>query len=72
MTAALADTPSVSVPTTFVWSDGDLAIGRASAEACAKYVTGAFEFVELADISHWIPEEAPDALAAAILKRVRG
>ncbi|MGA9100507.1 alpha/beta fold hydrolase [Aeromicrobium sp.] len=72
MTAALADTPSVSVPTTFVWSDDDLAIGRASAEACGDHVTGPFEFVELAGISHWIPEEAPADLAAAILERARG
>ena len=72
MTAALADTPSVSVPTTFVWSDDDLAIGRTSAEACRDHVTGPFEFVELAGISHWIPEEAPADLAAAILERVRG
>jgi pimeloyl-ACP methyl ester carboxylesterase len=72
MTAALADTPSVSVPTTFVWSDDDLAIGRTSAEACGDHVTGPFEFVELAGISHWIPEEAPADLAAAILERVHG
>jgi pimeloyl-ACP methyl ester carboxylesterase len=72
MTAELADTQSVSVPTTFVWSDGDLAIGRASAEACGEHVTGPYEFIELAGISHWIPEEAPTDLAAAILQRVRG
>jgi len=71
MTAALADTPAVSVPTTFVWSDGDWAIGRTSAEACGQHVTGPFRFVELNGVSHWIPEEAPDALAAAILERVR-
>lgn len=72
MTAALADLPSVSVPTTYVWSDGDWAIGRASAEACADHVTGPFRFVELDGISHWIPEEAPGDLADAILQRVRG
>jgi pimeloyl-ACP methyl ester carboxylesterase len=72
MTAALADLPSVSVPTTYVWSDGDWAIGRASAEASDEHVTGPYEFIELADISHWIPEEAPADLAAAILQRVRG
>jgi pimeloyl-ACP methyl ester carboxylesterase len=71
MTAALADLPSVSVPTTFVWSDGDWAIGRASAEACGDHLTGPFGFVELEGISHWIPEEAPDVLAGAILERVR-
>ncbi len=72
MTAALAETPSVSVPTTYVWSDGDWAIGRASAEACGEHVTGSFRFVELDGVSHWIPEEVPDDLAAAILERVRG
>ncbi len=72
MTAALAETPSVSVPTTYVWSDGDWAIGRASAEACGEHVTGPFQFVELDGVSHWIPEEVPDDLAAAILERVRG
>ncbi len=72
MTAALADTPAVSVPTTFVWSDGDWAIGRTSAEACGQHVSGPFRFVELNGVSHWVPEEAPDALAAAILERVRG
>jgi pimeloyl-ACP methyl ester carboxylesterase len=71
MTAALADLPPVSVPTTYVWSDGDWAIGRASAEACGDHVTGPFEFVELDGVSHWIPEEAPGELADAILKRVR-
>lgn len=72
MTAALAETPSASVPTTYVWSDGDWAIGRASAEACGEHVTGPFRFVELDGVSHWIPEEVPDDLAAAILERVRG
>lgn len=72
MTSALADLPTVSVPTTFVWSDGDWAIGRASAEACEKHVTGPFAFVELNGVSHWIPEEAPAALADAALDRIRG
>ena len=71
MTAALADLPSVSVPTTYVWSDGDWAIGRASAEACGDHLTGPFEFVEFTSVSHWIPEEAPGDLATAILERVR-
>src|SRR5689334_8460898 len=37
----------VEVPTTFVWSDGDVAIGRTAAQACAEYVTGDYRFVEL-------------------------
>jgi pimeloyl-ACP methyl ester carboxylesterase len=58
------------VPTTYVWSDGDVAVGRTAAEACANYVTGDYRFVELPGITHWIPEQAPDQLAAAILDRV--
>lgn len=61
---------TVDVPTTYVWSDGDVAIGRTAAEACAEYVTGDYRFVELPGVTHWIPEQAPDRLAAAILERV--
>jgi pimeloyl-ACP methyl ester carboxylesterase len=60
----------VAVPTTYVWSDGDVAIGRTAAEACANYVTGDYSFVELPGITHWIPEQAPEQLAAAILDRI--
>jgi pimeloyl-ACP methyl ester carboxylesterase len=60
----------IAVPTTYVWSDGDVAIGRTAAEACANYVTGDYSFVELPGITHWIPEQAPDQLAAAILDRI--
>ena len=60
----------VSVPTTYVWSDGDVAIGRTAAEACENYVTGDYAFVELPGITHWVPEQAPDQLTAAILERI--
>jgi pimeloyl-ACP methyl ester carboxylesterase len=60
----------VGVPTTYVWSDGDVAIGRTAAEACAGYVTGDYRFVELPGVTHWIPEQAPDRLATAVLDRI--
>jgi pimeloyl-ACP methyl ester carboxylesterase len=60
----------VGVPTTYVWSDGDVAIGRTAAEACANYVTGDYRFVALPGVTHWIPEQAPEQLAQAILDRV--
>ncbi len=70
MTADLGELPAVTVPTTYVWSDEDIAIGRAGAIDCINYVDAPYEFVELAGISHWIPEEAPGRLAAAILARI--
>ncbi|NES17029.1 MULTISPECIES: alpha/beta fold hydrolase [Micromonospora] len=60
----------VAVPTTFVWSDKDIAIGRTAAEACARHVTGDYRFRTLTGVTHWIPDEAPAPLAEAILARV--
>lgn len=67
----LAAVGPVSVPTTYVWSDRDIAIGRTAAAACAAHVTGDYRFVELTGVSHWIPDRAPAPLADAILARVR-
>jgi pimeloyl-ACP methyl ester carboxylesterase len=61
---------AVDVPTTYVWSDGDVAIGRTAADACANYVTGDYRFVDLPGVTHWIPEQAPKELATAILDRI--
>ncbi|MEV2238860.1 alpha/beta fold hydrolase [Micromonospora sp. NPDC049891] len=69
--ADLAAIGPVAVPTTFVWSDGDVAIGRVAAQACAAHVTGDFRFVELSGVTHWIPDETPTPLAEAIVARVR-
>lgn len=60
----------VRVPTTFVWSDEDAAVGRTAAEACGQYVSGPYRFVELNGVSHWVPEQAPEALADAVLAQV--
>ena len=60
----------VPVPTAYVWSDADVAIGRKAAEACAEHVNGDYRFVELAGVSHWIPEQAPEQLAIAVLDRI--
>ncbi|GAW49017.1 MULTISPECIES: alpha/beta fold hydrolase [unclassified Nocardioides] len=62
----------VSVPTTLVWSDGDVAVGRAAVDATARWVDAPYELVVLGGVSHWIPTQAPEALAEAILARVAG
>lgn len=60
----------VRVPTTHVWSDGDVAVGRRGAELCGRHVEAPYELVVLEGVSHWIPEHAPGPLADAILKRM--
>jgi pimeloyl-ACP methyl ester carboxylesterase len=68
----MAATPPVSTPTTFVWSDGDVALDRVGAELTADQCVGPYRFLPLEGVSHWIPEEAPEALAEAIAERVLG
>jgi pimeloyl-ACP methyl ester carboxylesterase len=65
------EVPDVSVPTTLVWSDGDVALGRRMAELTEEHVNGPYEFIELTGASHWIPEERPADLAEAIIGRAR-
>jgi pimeloyl-ACP methyl ester carboxylesterase len=59
-----------TVPTTFVWSDRDIAITRSGAEATRDWVDAPYQFLELPGVSHWIPTHAPDDCAAAIIERV--
>jgi pimeloyl-ACP methyl ester carboxylesterase len=63
----LADLPLVTVPTLYVWSTGDAALGRPAAEASADFVSGPYDFVVLEGVSHWIPEAAPQELARLLL-----
>lgn len=67
MTREMNELPPVTVPTTYVWSTDDTALGRAGAERCGEFVQGPYRFVTLDGVSHWIPEEAPTALATAVL-----
>ena len=71
MTSEFGRLGPVKVPTTYVWSNGDSAIGRAAAERCGEFPSSEYSFVELDGISHWVPEEAPARLAAEIIARVR-
>lgn len=70
MTRTFGDLPPIQVPTTYVWSTADPAIGPAAAQRCAEFVDAPYRFVVLDGASHWIPEEQPHALADAILARV--
>jgi len=66
----LAELEIIEVPTTYVWSDADFAIGTVAAQRCAGYVKGEYEFVALGRVGHWIPDAAPEPLATAIVRRV--
>lgn len=57
----------VIVPTLYVWSTEDIALGRVAAEATADHVTGPYRFEVLEGVSHWIPDVAADRLNPLLL-----
>ena len=48
----------VEVPTLYLWSDQDMALGEAAALDTANYCKGPYRFETLAGKSHWLIEEA--------------
>ena len=65
------DQGPVTVPTLYVWSDGDVALGPDAAKLTADHVTGPYRFEPLEGVSHWIPEEAPDRLNQFLLEHLQ-
>jgi pimeloyl-ACP methyl ester carboxylesterase len=69
-TGGLRRAREVTVPTLYVWSTGDFALGRTAAELTARYVSGPYRFEVLEGVSHWIPEEAPDEVVRLVLEHI--
>ena len=60
----------VTVPTLYVWSTNDPALGRTAAEATRKHVTGSYRFEVLEGVSHWVMQDAPDELNRLLLAHI--
>jgi pimeloyl-ACP methyl ester carboxylesterase len=57
----------IHVPTLYAWSDGDPALGREAALSTREWVRAPYRFEIFEGVSHWIPEQAPDRLAALLI-----
>ncbi|MFI7367363.1 alpha/beta fold hydrolase [Streptomyces sp. NPDC050149] len=57
---------AVTVPTLFVNSDRDPALGRSGAALTRRFVTGPYTFHTLHGIGHWIPEQAAHEVAGLL------
>jgi pimeloyl-ACP methyl ester carboxylesterase len=66
----LASVGTIGVPTTYVWSDKDPVVGLTAALRTADWVEADYQLVALKGVGHWVPEEAPQALADAALARI--
>ncbi|WP_020497751.1 alpha/beta fold hydrolase [Sciscionella marina] len=60
----------VTVPTMYVWSTEDVAVGSTAALATEHYVTGPYRFEMLEDLTHWLPEQAAERLSALLLEHL--
>jgi pimeloyl-ACP methyl ester carboxylesterase len=60
----------VSLPTLYIWGDQDMALGRAAAEATGRYVNGQYHFEVLPGYSHWLQDEAPEAIKDLIVRHI--
>lgn len=68
--ADITDLTATTVPTLYVWSDRDVALGPVAAHATASYVDAPYRFEVLHDVSHWVPEEAPGQLSTWLLEHL--
>ncbi|MDT7546045.1 MAG: hypothetical protein QOE99_2155, partial [Actinomycetota bacterium] len=66
----IEDVGATTVPTLYVWSDEDRALGPTAAHATAAHVSAPYRFEILHGVSHWIPEEAPEQLATWLLEHL--
>jgi pimeloyl-ACP methyl ester carboxylesterase len=67
ITHGLAGAGPVTIPTMYIWSTEDIALGREAAEATREHVTGPYRFEVLEGVSHWVPEMAPDAVNSLLI-----
>ena len=63
--AARRETPKLETPTLMVWGEQDSALGLELTEGYGPYVTD-FTLRRLPGVSHWVQQEAPDRVNAAM------
>jgi pimeloyl-ACP methyl ester carboxylesterase len=61
----------IKVPTLYVWSTNDTALGPVAARATGEQVDAPYRFEILEGASHWIPETRVDELSTLVLAQVR-
>ncbi len=61
----------ITVPTLYVWSTNDLALGPVAARATGGEIDGPYRFEVLDGVGHWIPETCVDELSGLVLDHLR-
>ncbi|MFD9888341.1 alpha/beta fold hydrolase [Amycolatopsis sp. NPDC059027] len=61
----------ITVPTMYVWSTEDVSFGSTAAFDTANWVSGPYRFEMLEDVTHWVPEDAPEALTTLLVEHLK-
>lgn len=69
--ALVADAPSLrgttTVPALQVWGEDDVAVTGSAFRSAPAHARGPYAFAALPGVGHWVPEQAPEELAALLL-----
>ncbi|MBL0205803.1 MAG: alpha/beta fold hydrolase [Candidatus Microthrix sp.] len=57
----------IRVPTLYIYSTDDVALGGKAADLTGSYVSGPYTYEVLDGVNHWIPDVAADTIAPMIL-----
>ncbi|HKN56822.1 MAG TPA: alpha/beta hydrolase [Amycolatopsis sp.] len=60
----------ISVPTLYIWSTEDVSFGSTAALDTGNWVSGPYRFEMLEDVTHWVPEEAPEAVTSLLVEHL--
>jgi pimeloyl-ACP methyl ester carboxylesterase len=60
---------AVDTPTMLIWGRDDPYVRRLSVDLGAEYMTGPYRVVEL-DAGHWLVQEQPDSVMAAVVEHL--
>jgi pimeloyl-ACP methyl ester carboxylesterase len=60
----------ITVPTLYIWGDGDATVGRAAAEGTADEVSGPYRFEVLPGIGHFSTDQVPERVNALLLEHI--
>lgn len=67
MTKRRSTIPDISVPTMYIWSTQDTALGEQAAALTKNFVSGEYKYEVFKGVNHWVSEVAPEQLNAVIL-----
>lgn len=60
----------IKVPTLYIWSDNDNALGPDAAFGTEEYIKAPYQFEVLEGIGHWIPELASETTTALLINHI--